>query len=109
MAALNIIFEGTVAIQTELKAIFLSLELSRATWVITSLSPQRGEKMSKHSVPGGDIAGLWSRFTLLQERARGRTGKVFPFVGIQEARLDDFWIHKVLEKASRATLSIQLP
>src|SRR3954468_4145314 len=46
------------AIRTDLKAIFVSLELSRSTWVITSLAPGGGEKMSKHSVRNGDIAGV---------------------------------------------------
>jgi transposase len=35
------------AIRTDLGAIFVSLELSRKTWLITSLSPGGGEKMSK--------------------------------------------------------------
>ncbi len=50
------------AIQTDLRAIFVSLELSRSTWLITSLSPGGGEKMSKHSIQAGDIAGLLKRF-----------------------------------------------
>ncbi len=33
------------AIRTDLGAIFVSLELSRRTWLITSLSPGGGEKM----------------------------------------------------------------
>src|SRR3954471_771466 len=33
------------AVRTDLKAIFVSLELSRSTWVITSLAPGGGEKM----------------------------------------------------------------
>ena len=37
-------------IGADLCAIFVSLELSRSTWLATSLSPGRGEKMSKHSV-----------------------------------------------------------
>jgi hypothetical protein len=37
-------------IGADLCAIFISLELSRSTWLATSLSPGRGEKMSKHSV-----------------------------------------------------------
>jgi len=41
------------AIHTDLGAIFVSLELSRSTWLITSLSPGSGEKMSKHLVHGG--------------------------------------------------------
>src|SRR4051812_34305589 len=39
------------AIRTDLGAIFVSMELSRRAWLITSLSPGAGEKMSKHSVP----------------------------------------------------------
>src|SRR5467141_1838550 len=46
------------AIRTDLGAIFVSLELSRRAWLVTSLSPGGGEKMSKHSVQAGDIAGL---------------------------------------------------
>ncbi len=42
------------AIQTDLGAIFVSLELSRAKWLVTSLSPGGGEKMSQHVVDGGD-------------------------------------------------------
>ena len=42
--------EDQTAIRTNLGAIFISLELSRSTWLITSLSPGGGETMSKHSV-----------------------------------------------------------
>src|SRR5205085_514605 len=65
--------EAPTAIQTDLRAIFVSLELSRSTWLITSLSPSGGEKMSKHSVPAGDIAGLLRRFAQLKEKARAPT------------------------------------
>lgn len=85
------------AIVTKLGAIFVSMELSRSTWVVTSLLPG-GEKMSKHSVRAGDVAELFARFSKLQEKARMRTGQVFPFVVIQEAGLDGFWIHRVLER-----------
>jgi len=50
------------AIRTDLGAIFVSMELSRRTWLITSLSPGGGEKMSKHSVPAGELSGLLRRF-----------------------------------------------
>src|SRR5436190_10868431 len=89
--------EAPTAIQSELRAIFVSLELSRATWLITSLSPGGGEKMSKHSVQGGDISGLLKRFAQLKEKARARTGREFPIIVIQEAGLDGFWIHRVLQ------------
>jgi transposase len=86
------------AIRTDLKAIFVSLELSRSTWVITSLSPGGGEKMSKHAVPSGDIPALLARLSQLKEKARARTGQVFPIIVIQEAGLDGFWIHRVLQQ-----------
>lgn len=85
------------AVRTDLGAIFVSLELSRSTWLITSLSPGSGEKMSKHVVAGGNVAELLDRFEQLQQKARMRTGKLFPIVTIQEAGLDGFWIHRVLE------------
>ena len=44
--------EAPTAIRTDLGAIFVSLELSRSKWLITSLSPGGGEKMSKHTVRG---------------------------------------------------------
>ena len=50
-------------IRADLCAIFVSLELSRSIWLATSLSPGRGEKMSKHSVSAGDIAALLARFS----------------------------------------------
>src|SRR3954453_1034239 len=84
------------AFRTDLKAIFVSLELSRSTWVITSLAPGGGEKMSRHSVPSGDIAALLARLSQLKEKARPRTGHVFPIIVIQEAGLDGFWIPRVL-------------
>lgn len=73
------------------------MELSRSTWLITSLSPGNGEKMSKHAVHGGDVAGLMARFSQLRDKAQARTGRCFPIIVIQEAGLDGFWIHRVLE------------
>ena len=83
-------------IRADLRAIFISLELSRSTWLVTSLSPGGGEKMSKHSVCAGDIAALLARFSELRKKACARTGESFPIVVIQEAGLDGFWIHRVL-------------
>src|SRR6202040_147132 len=56
-----------------------------------------GEKMSKHTVRGGDVGGLLKRFAQLREKAKGRTGKVFPLIVIQEAGLDGFWIDRVVQ------------
>jgi transposase len=92
--------EVPTAIRIDLGAIFVSLELSRSTWLVTSLSPGGREKMSKHAVGGGDVAGLLTRFRLLQDKAQARTGNFYPVVVIQEAGLDGFWIHRALEANS---------
>ena len=65
------------AIRTDLGAIFVSLELSRSTWLITSLSPGGGEKLSKHLVRGSDVAGLLERFEHLKERPGHGRGRPF--------------------------------
>jgi transposase len=84
------------AVSTQLNAIFVSLELSRSTWLVTSLSPGRGERISRHQVKGGDVPALLERFEQLQAKARTRTGEQYPLVVIQEAGLDGFWIHRCL-------------
>jgi transposase len=86
------------AIRTQFGAIFVSLELSRSNWLVTSLSPGKGEKMSKHNVAAGDIAGLLQLFAELKRRAQARTGQDYPIITIQEAGLDGFWLHRVLQQ-----------
>lgn len=90
------------AIRVDLGAIFVSLELSKSTWLVTSLSPG-SEKMSRHSVPGGDLPALLACLELLRERAEAREGRLHPVVAIQEAGLDGFWIHRALETESWIT------
>jgi transposase len=97
MLAANERPEAPTAIRIDLGAIFVSLELSRSKWLITSLSPGGGEKMSKHAVAADDIAGLLARFAELKRKAQARTGRYFPTIVIQEAGLDGFWIHRVLQ------------
>src|SRR3984957_1905721 len=89
--------ETSGAIRNDLGAIFVSMELSRSTWLITSLSPGGGEKMSRHTLPAGDIGALLARFSELGQKALMRTERSFPIIVIQEAGLDGFWIHRVLE------------
>jgi transposase len=89
--------EAPSAVRVELSAIFVSLELSRSKWLVTTLSPGMGEKLSKFVLPGGDVAGLLARFVELQRKAQARIGRQFPLVVIQKAGLDGFWIHRVLD------------
>jgi len=87
-----------VAIRTDLGAIFVSLELSRSKWLVTSVSPGAGGKMSKFIIRGGDIPAWLARFGDLRRKAEARTGQDFRIISIQEAGLDGFWIHRVLER-----------
>src|SRR6202795_1200182 len=89
---------GLTAIRTQFGAIFVSLELSRSNWLVTSLSPGKGEKMSKHGVTAGDVAGLMKLFADLRRKAKARTGESYPIITIQEAGLDGFWLHRVLQQ-----------
>jgi transposase len=77
---------------------FVQRHISRSNWIVTSLSPGAGEKMSKHVAPAGDASGLLLHFAELKRKAKVRTGKTFPIITIQEAGLDGFWLHRLLER-----------
>jgi transposase len=89
---------GPTAIRTQFGAIFVSLELSRSNWILTSLSPGNGEKMSQYSLKAGEVGGLLARFAELKHKAKARTGSECPIVSIHEAGLDGFWVHRVLQE-----------
>ena len=85
-----------IVIRPDHATVFVSLELSRSRWLITSMAAPR-DKMSKHSVDAGDGAALLDRLARLRTRAEQRLGKAARVVVIQEAGLDGFWIHRLLE------------
>jgi transposase len=89
--------ETPAAIRVDLGAIFVSLELSTSTWLVTSLAPG-SEKISRHIVIGGDTAGLFACFADLRKKAQARSGQLYPLVVIQEAGLDGFWINRLLHR-----------
>ena len=73
-----------------------SLELSRSTWLVTCLLPER-DRMSKYSTPGGDGGALLGLLERMRTRAQQLTGRPVKIVVIQEAGLDGFWVHRLLE------------
>lgn len=89
--------QAQTATPNDLGAIFVSLELSKSTWLVTALSPG-SEKMSRHPVPGGDIAGLFSCSAALRQKCQRRQNRLYPLVVIQEVGLDGFWLGRVLDK-----------
>jgi transposase len=76
--------------------LFVSLELSRSTWLVTASTPGT-EKLSKYAVAGGDGRALLDLLDRLRRTAERRVGVSVEVVAIQEAGLDGFWIHRLLE------------
>ena len=76
--------------------LFASLELSRSTWVATSLAPG-SKKMSKHTLVGGNGRELLELLARLKTRAEQRIAAPVKVVTIHEVGLDGFWIHRLLD------------
>ncbi len=76
-------------------SVFVSLELSCSTWLVTSLAPG-SDKMSKHTVAGGDGAGLLQLLARLQAKAEQRGRGAVRVICIQEAGFEGFWVHRPL-------------
>src|SRR5580700_6714047 len=83
-------------IRGDCATLFVSLELSRSTWVATSLAPG-SRKMSKHTLVGGDGRKLLDLLARLKTRAEQRIAAPVKVVTIHEVGLDGFWIHRLLE------------
>ena len=87
--------EQTATVRPDL-ALYASLELSRATWLVTCLLPER-DRMSKYSTPGDDGGALLGLLERVRTRAQQLTERPVKIVVIQEAGLDGFWVHRLLE------------
>jgi transposase len=84
------------SVTTALNAIFVSLELSRTKWLVTSLLPDSNERMSKHVMPAGQIGELTAFFERLRKKVKTTMVTPMPIVVIHEAGLDGFWVHRSL-------------
>src|ERR1700750_2266548 len=76
--------------------LFVSLELSRSTWVATALAPG-SRKMSKHTLVGGNGRKLLDLLARLKTRAEQRIAAPVKVVTIHEVGLEGFWIHRFVE------------
>jgi transposase len=88
-------YAHATAIPGDDAAIYVSLELSQSSWLITALLPGAG-KLSRHGVAAGDAAGLLAHLAALRDKAFKRTGAACRLIAIQEAGLDGFWLHRLL-------------
>ena len=78
--------------------IFVAIELSRRSWLVTVHSPDR-DRFSRHNVLGGDHAGLLALIERVRERAARRLGSAPAVVSCYEAGYDGFWLHRLLMAA----------
>jgi transposase len=78
--------------------IFVTIELSQKTWLVTLHSPDR-DRISRHKLEGGDRAGLLALLERIRGRAAGKLGSAPKIVSCYEAGYDGFWLHRLLTAA----------
>ena len=78
--------------------IFVAIELSQQTWLVTLHSPDR-ERISRHKIEGGDHAELLAQLEKAQARAAAKLGSAPRVVSCYEAGYDGFWLHRLLQAA----------
>jgi transposase len=78
--------------------IFVALELSQRSWLVTMYSPDR-DRISRCKLDGGDHVGLLALIERVRERARRALGSVPAVVSCYEAGYDGFWLHRLLGAA----------
>ena len=92
----SIIQGGAESVMDAAKAIYVSVELSQSTWLVTSFAPAIDTKMARKGLPVGGVGQLLTLVADLRSKVLSKTGLSFPVIIIQEAGLDGFWVHRVL-------------
>src|SRR3712207_5238198 len=77
--------------------LFAALELSKSKWLVTVSAPG-SDKLSKHVIGGGGHGALLDLLAHRRAQAARRIGGPVHVMLIQEAGLDGFWIHRLLEQ-----------
>ena len=78
--------------------IYVSIELSQKTWLVSLHSPDR-DRISRHKLEGGDHVGLLGLIEKVKARSAEKLGSVPRVVSCYEAGYDGFWLHRLLEAA----------
>src|SRR4030081_3635135 len=78
--------------------IFVAIELSQKSWLMTIHSPDR-DRISRHKLTGGDHAGLLGLLETIRTRASHKLGSAPAIVSCYEAGYDGFWLHRLLTAA----------
>jgi transposase len=96
MSAIDYPLQSKTTLPIDPALVFVSLELSRSRWLVTSLL-SGSDKMSKHSVAGGDGSALLDLLARLKAKAEQHIHASVRIIAIQEAGFDGFWIHRLLD------------
>ena len=75
--------------------IFVAIELSQKSWLVTLHSPDR-DRISRHKLEGGDHAGLLALIEKTRSRAEQKLGSAVWVASCYEAGYDGFWLHRLL-------------
>jgi transposase len=78
--------------------IFVAIELSQRSWLVTMHSPDK-KRFSRHKLEGGDATGLLGLIERIRDRAAQALGSMPRVVSCYEAGYDGFWLHRWLEAA----------
>ena len=74
----------------------LAIELSRASWIVASLSPI-SDKISLHKLQPGDVPALLELIARQRTRISAALERPVEMVCCYEAGYDGFWLHRRLE------------
>jgi transposase len=96
MTCTDLPLPAPTAARSDDSTLFAALELSRKSWLVATNAPGE-EKVSKRTIAAGDGRALLDLLAGLREKAERRIGKPVKVVVIQEAGLDGFWLHRLLE------------
>jgi transposase len=75
--------------------IFVAIELSQKSWLVTLHSPER-DRISRHKLEGGAHAGLLALIEKTRSRAEQKLGSAVRVASCYEAGYDGFWLHRLL-------------
>jgi transposase len=82
----------------DIGTIFVAIELSQRSWLVTLHSPDR-DRISRHKLEGGDHGCLLALLEGVRERAARVRGSAPAVVSCYEAGYDGFWLHRRLTAA----------
>jgi transposase len=82
-----------------MSTIFVAIELSQRSWLLTVLHCPDKDKISRHKLEGGDHAGLLALVDRMRERAARALEAAPSVVSCYEAGYDGFWLHRRLVAA----------